>query len=300
MLLGLQVCDFTWPDSPAGIGPTFRRIARDADQAGLASLWVMDHFFQISMIGPPEHEMLEGWSALAHAAAVTERITLGTLVTGVTYRHPGVLVKTATTLDVLSGGRAWFGIGAAWNEQEHRGLGVPYPAVAERFERLEETLQIADRMWRGDLAPFEGAHYRLEHPLNSPPAISVPRPRVLVGGGGERKTLRLVARYADACNLFESGPAGVARKLEVLQGHCADVGRDYASIERTTLGALSLSPTGGGDSLTVDQAVERFAGYAAVGVDQAIVSVPGIADPRTFELVPELVRRLAQVPTAGR
>jgi F420-dependent oxidoreductase-like protein len=300
MLIGLQVPDFTWPGAPAAIGPTFRRIAQDAEAAGMASLWVMDHFFQISMVGPPEHEMLEGWTALSHAAAVTERITLGTLVTGVTYRHPGVLVKTATTLDVLSGGRAWFGIGAAWNEQEHRGLGVPYPSVSERFERLEETLQIAHQMWRGDESPYQGKHYQLERPLNSPPALSAPHPRVLIGGGGEKKTLRLVARYADACNLFEMGPAGVAAKLEVLQGHCAAQGRDYGTIERTTLGVLALSADGADGSQTLDQAVDRFAAYAAIGVDQAIVSIPGIADPRTFELVPELVRRLAEIPIAGR
>jgi F420-dependent oxidoreductase-like protein len=302
MLLGLQVPDFTWPDSPAGIGPTFRRIARDADQAGLASLWVMDHFFQIGMVGPPENEMLEGWTALAHAAAVTERITLGTMVTGVTYRHPGILVKTATTLDVLSGGRAWFGIGAAWNEQEHRGLGVPYPPLAERFERLEETLRIAHQMWRGDQTPFKGTHYELERPLNSPPAIARPHPPILIGGGGEKKTLRLVARYADACNLFETGlgPDGVAAKLEVLRGHCEAEGRDYAEVQRTTLGTLTLSARGTDGGQTLDQAVERFAGYAAIGVDQAIVNMPGIADPRTFDLIPELVRRLAEIPTAGR
>ncbi|MGI8717072.1 MAG: LLM class flavin-dependent oxidoreductase, partial [Lapillicoccus sp.] len=179
MRIGLQVSDFTWPGSPESIGPTFARIARDADQAGMASLWVMDHFFQISMVGPAEHEMLEGYSALAFAAGVTERITLGTLVTGVTYRHPGLLVKTVTTLDVLSGGRAWLGIDAAWNEEEHRGLGVPYPPVAERFERLDETLQIARQMWDGDESPYAGAHYSLDRPLNSPPALSRPHPRIL-------------------------------------------------------------------------------------------------------------------------
>lgn len=300
MLLGLQVPSFTWPGSPVAIGPTFRRIARDAEGAGMASLWVMDHFFQIDMVGPPEAEMLEGWSALAHAAAITERITLGTLVTGVTYRHPGVLVKTATTLDVLSGGRAWLGIGAAWNEEEHRGLGVPFPPLAERFERLEETLQIAHRMWQGDENPFEGRHYQLERPLNSPPAVSSPHPRVLVGGTGEKKTLRLVARYADACNIFEMGPDKVAAKLAVLQDHCATQGRDYAEIQRTTLGSLSLSQSGAGGTQTVDQAVDRFAEYAAIGIDQAIVNMPHVADPAAFELVPELVQRLAEVPTAGR
>jgi F420-dependent oxidoreductase-like protein len=300
MLLGLQVPDFTWPGSPASIGPVFRRIARDADAAGLASLWVMDHFFQISVVGPPEHEMLEGWSALAHAAAVTERITLGTMVTGVTYRHPGLLVKTATTLDVLSGGRAWLGIGAAWNEEEHRGLGVPYPPTAERFERLEETLRIAHQMWSGDETPFEGTHYRLERPLNSPPALSSPHPKVLVGGTGEKKTLRMVAQYADACNIFELGVDGVRHKLEVLQQHCADLGRDYAQIERTTLGGLALSADGRAGTQTVEQALDRFGGYAAIGVDHAIVNMPAVHDEASWERVPELVGRLAAIVPAGR
>src|SRR6478609_4529450 len=218
MKLGIQVSDFTWPDAPRSIGPTFARIARDADQVGLSSLWVMDHFFQIGVNGPPEHEMLEGYAALAFAAGVTERIRLGTMVTGVTYRHPGVLVKTVTTLDVLSGGRAILGIGAAWNEEEHRGLGVPYPPLGERFERLEETLQIAHQMWSGDDSPFAGKHYQLQRPLNSPPALSQPHPPILVGGGGEKKTLRFVARYADACNIFPS--PDLPRKLDVLRAHC--------------------------------------------------------------------------------
>jgi F420-dependent oxidoreductase-like protein len=300
MQLGLQVPDFTWPGSPRELGPTFRRIARDAESAGLSSLWVMDHFFQISMLGPPEHEMLEGWSALAHAAAVTETITLGTLVTGVTYRHPGILVKTATTLDVLSGGRAWMGIGAAWNEQEHVGLGVPYPPTAERFERLEETLQIAHQMWAGDERPFEGRHYRLARPLNHPPALSQPHPRLLVGGSGEKKTLRLVAQYADACNFFEMGVGAVRHKLDVLAEHCAALGRDPAQIEKTSLGALSLSKDGADGSQTVEQALDRFGKYAAVGIDHAIVNMPAVHDPARWELLPDLVQRLAQVRSAGR
>src|SRR6478736_10153798 len=196
MRLGLQVSYFTWPVAPASIGPTFGRIARNAEDAGLVSLWVMDHFFQIHVIGPPELDMVEGYTALAFAAGQTTRIELGTLVTGVTYRHPGLLVKTVTTLDVLSEGRAWLGIGAAWNEEEHRGLGVSYPGTSERFERLEETLRLAHQMWSDDDRPFEGKHYRLERPLNHPQAIASPRPRILIGGGGEKKTLRLVAQYA--------------------------------------------------------------------------------------------------------
>jgi len=285
MRIGLQVSDFTWPGSPESIGPTFARIARDADQAGMASLWVMDHFFQISMVGPPEHEMLEGYSALAFAAGVTERITLGTLVTGVTYRHPGLLVKTVTTLDVLSGGRAWLGIGAAWNEEEHRGLGVPYPPVAERFERLEETLQIARQMWDGDESPYAGAHYSLDRPLNSPPALSRPHPRILIGGGGEKKTLRLVAQYADACNIFDMGPDAVKAKYDVIAAHCETVGRDPAEIERTVLSQVDLAAE------SVDQVVVRLGSLAAIGTDHVILGVARVHERGALDPVPELVRQ---------
>jgi F420-dependent oxidoreductase-like protein len=260
----------------------------------------MDHFFQIRSVGPPEHEMLEGWTALANAAAVTERISLGTLVTGVTYRHPGILVKTATTLDVLSGGRAWFGIGAAWNEQEHLGLGVPFPPVAERFERLEETLRIAHQMWAGDQSPFDGRHYQLRWPLNSPQALSSPHPKVMIGGTGERKTLRLVAQYADACNIFEMGTDGVRHKLDVLRRHCDDVGRNYDEIERTTLGSLRLSKDGSSGTITVGQAVDRFAAYAGIGVDHAIVNMPRVYETEALELMPDLVEQLRQITPAGR
>jgi F420-dependent oxidoreductase-like protein len=300
MRLGLQVPDFTWPGSPASLGPTFGRIARAAEAGGMASLWVMDHFFQIEMIGPPEHEMLEGYSALSFAAGVTERLQLGTMVTGVTYRYPGVLVKTVTTLDVLSGGRAYFGVGAAWNEQEHRGLGVPFPPLAQRFEMLEEALQIAQQMWAGDERPYVGKHYQLERPLNSPPALQQPHPPILIGGSGEKKTLRLVARYADACNIFEAGLDVVRHKLEVLQGHCEAEGRAYAEIERTSLGRLALSRDGRDGTSTVDQAVERFGALAALGVDHAIVSMPQVYDEASFELVPELVSQLAAMVPAGR
>jgi len=260
----------------------------------------MDHFFQISMVGPPENAMLEGYSALAFAAAVTERIRLGTMVTGVTYRHPGLLVKTVTTLDVLSGGRAYLGIGAAWNEEEHRGLGVPYPPTAERFERLEEALQIARQMWAGDESPYAGTHYQLERPLNSPQALQRPHPPILIGGGGEKKTLRFVAKYADACNIFEMGLDGVRHKLEVLQEHCVTEGRDYAEIEKTSLGRLTLSRGGAEGTMTVGQAVDRFGALAGIGIDQALFSMPNVADPAAFELVPELVAQLDGITPAGR
>ncbi|HEY0486737.1 MAG TPA: LLM class F420-dependent oxidoreductase [Mycobacteriales bacterium] len=300
MRLGLQVPDFTWPGSPASLGPTFARIARTADDAGLASLWVMDHWFQIEHVGPPEHEMLEAYTTLGFAAASTSRLRLGTMVTGVTYRHPGLLVKTVTTLDVLSGGRAYLGIGAAWFEEEHRGLGVPYPPLAERFERLEETLQIAHQMWSGDSSPFRGKYYELERPLNSPPPLSSPHPPILIGGSGERKTLRLVARYADACNIFDAGPDVVRHKLEVLRSHCEAEGRDYAAIEKTTLGTLALSRDGREGTATVDQAVERFGALASIGVDHAIVNMPRVHDEAALELVPELVRQLEAITPAGR
>ena len=287
MKIGLQVADFTWPGAPDSIGPTFARIARDADEAGMASLWVMDHFFQISMIGPPEHEMLEGYAALAYAAGVTKTITLGTLVTGVTYRHPGLLIKTVTTLDVLSGGRAWLGIGAAWNEEEHRGLGVPYPGTSERFERLEETLRLAHQMWSGDDSPFEGEHYRLERPLNSPAALSRPHPPILIGGGGEKKTLRMVAQYADACNIFDMGPAGVKAKYDVIRGHCEAVGRDYGDIEKTVISRVNLAEE------SVDEVVERFGRLGAIGTQHVIVGLAGVHEEGAFEKVPDLVAQVS-------
>ena len=302
MRMGLQVNSFTWPDAPQSIGPVFGRIARDAEQAGFASLWVMDHFFQISYNGPPENEMLEGYTALAFAAGQTERIQLGTLVTGVTYRHPGVLVKTVTTLDVLSGGRAYLGIGAAWNEEEHRGLGVPFPPLKERFERLEETLQIAHQMWRGDEQPFAGQHYQLERPLNSPPALARPHPPIMIGGGGEQKTLRLVAQYADACNLFgRLGPAELGRKLDILRGHCADVGRPYAEIEKTSLNHARVTRDGANGTTTPAQLIEALHQLAELGFDQAIISLPNIQDPGSLDLIAaEVVPAVARLVPAGR
>ena len=286
MKCGLQVSDFTWPDAPQSIGPTFARIARDADEAGMASLWVMDHFFQIRSIGPSEHEMLEGYSALAYAAGVTERITLGTMVTGVTYRHPGLLIKTVTTLDVLSSGRAWLGIGAAWNEEEHRGLGVPFPSTKERFERLEETLQLAHQMWSGDDSAFEGRHHQLERPLNSPPAVSMPHPRILVGGGGERKTLRLVAQYADACNIFDMGPDAVRAKYDVIRRHCEAVGRDDDDIEKTVLTRVDFAKE------SDDSIVDRVGRLGDVGTQHVIFGVARVWEPGSLDRVPGLVAQL--------
>jgi F420-dependent oxidoreductase-like protein len=292
--IGLAVSDFTWPEGPPSIGRVFGRIARDAEEAGLASLWVMDHFFQIPIFGPPEHEMLEAYTTLAFAAGRTERIGLGAMVTGVTPRHPGVLVKSVTTLDVLSGGRAWLGIGAAWNEQESRGLGIPFPPLAERFERLEETLQIARRMWSGDTSPFEGAHYRLERPLNSPNALRQPHPPILIGGSGERKTLRLVARYGDACNLFEYGGMDTLRhKLDVLREHCAAERRPYEEIQKTTYGQLTGTES-------AEQLLERLGRLAEVGIDLAIVEPPEEWREGSLGRLAEVVPAVANLIPAGR
>jgi F420-dependent oxidoreductase-like protein len=290
MRLGLQIPNFTWPDGPAALAGRLAEIARAADEGGFASLWVMDHFFQIPPVGPAETDMLEGYATLASLAAVTRRVRLGTLVTGVTYRHPGVLVKTVTTLDVLSGGRATLGIGAAWFDREHAGLGVPFPPLAERFERLEEALQIAKQMWSGEVARFEGRHYRLAETLCVPAPLSRPHPPILIGGMGERKTLRLVARYADACNLFAyAGAREVGRKLDVLRRHCDDLARDFETIERTTLGTVQLGP-GKQSSADVIRWCKELAG---VGVQQAIVNLPNVHEIAPIEqlakdVVPEL------------
>lgn len=302
MRLGLQVPNFTWPTGQAQLGDTFGLIAQRAERAGLYSFWVMDHFFQIPNVGPAENEMLEGYSALAFAAGRTNRIKLGTMVTGVTYRHPGILVKTVTTLDVLSHGRAYLGIGAAWNEQEHRGLGVPFPPLAERFERLEETLQIAHQMWSGNDKPYEGKYYHLARPLNSPQAVQKPHPPILIGGTGERKTLRLVAQYGDACNIFARLPKPeIQRKLGVLREHCQAVGRPYEQIEKTTLSSFNLTRDGRNGSTTPAALLEELAQLAALGIDQAIFSLQNVYDIEPFDLLAnEVVPAAKNIQVAGR
>lgn len=271
MRIGLQIPSFTWSGGPAAIRSRLADVARTAEEAGFHSLWVMDHFFQIPLVGPAEQEMLEGYAALSYLAAVTERVKLGTLVTGVTYRHPGVLAKTVTTLDVLSGGRAYLGIGAAWFDREHHGLGVPFPPLGERFERLEEALRIVQQFWSGEARPFEGRHYRLSETLNSPPALARPHPPILIGGMGERKTLRLVARYADACNLFAfAGVPALREKLDVLRRHCDAEGRPYETIEKTTLGTANLHQQSAADVVAECRAL------AAIGIQHAIFNVPRV------------------------
>lgn len=280
MRIGLQVPSFSWPGQPATIGPKLAEIGRTADDAGFASLWVMDHFFQIQMVGPPDEPMLEGYSALSFLAGLTKRVQLGTLVTGVIYRYPGLLIKTATTLDVLSGGRAYLGIGAAWNEQESRGLGVPFPPLKQRFEMLEEALKLAHQMWRDDTSPFEGKHYQLAEPLNRPQALSRPHPPIMIGGGGEQKTLRLVAQYADACNLFgRLGADELRRKLEILRGHCEAVGRNYDEIERTALSTAHLAD----GAMSADAVIAHCRELADVGIQHVIFNMPNIHEITPLE-----------------
>lgn len=279
MRIGLQVPNFTWPGGPARIAERLKDIARTAEEGGFYSLWVMDHFFQISMVGPPEHEMLEGYTTLGYLAAATRKLMLGTLVTGVVYRYPGILVKSATTLDVLSGGRTYFGIGAAWNEQESKGLGVPFPPLGVRFELLEEALQIAKQMWSGSDTSYRGKHNQLERPLCSPQPLSKPHPPILVAGGGEKKTLRLVAQYADACNLFGSAEA-VSPKLNILKRHCAELGRDYGTIEKTTLGTVNLAPA----KSSASDVIAQCKALAAIGVQHAIFNLPNAHELKPLEV----------------
>ena len=267
MDLDLHVWRFDWAGGPAGIGPGVSDLARRAEALGVKTLSFMDHWFQMEAAAPADDPMLEGYTALGFVAGRTERLRLRLLVTGVTYRHPALLAKTVTTLDVLSGGRAELGIGAAWYEREHRGLGVPFPPLAERFERLEEAIEICIRMWSGDTTPYAGKHYRLEEPLCVPAPVSSPRPRIMIGGSGERKTLRLVAQYADACNIM----GDVAQKIDVLRKHCDAVGRNPNEIEVTTM----LRDVEPGD------VVRRAEELAALGVS-TVVTGAATDDPARY------------------
>jgi F420-dependent oxidoreductase-like protein len=285
MKLGLQIPSFTWPGGDAAIGPTLAEVVRTADEVGFDSIWVMDHFLQIASVGSPEEPMLEGMTTLGYMAALTRRARLGLLVGGIHYRPVGLWLKAATTLDVLSGGRAWFGIGAAWNEDESRALGFAMPPLGTRFEMLEDTLQAIHLGWQGERGTgvaFAGRHTRLEHVLNSPQSLSRPHPPILIGGGGELRTLRLVARYADACNVFGTDPVKLRHKFEVLRGHCESVGRDYESIERTILTLADVDPAG---PATPDRLVERLGRTAEAGVHHAIFSVPHVHDLGRLELI---------------
>ena len=282
MKIGLQIPNFTWPGGSPEIGQRLAEIAQTADNVGFASIWVMDHYFQIQNVGKPDEPMLEGYSALSFMAGHTTHARLGTMVTGVIYRHPGILVKTVTTLDVLSGGRAYFGIGAAWFEREALGLGVQFPPLKERFARLEETLQIALQMWSGKIDRYDGKHYKLAETLCSPQPLSQPHPPILIGGGGETKTLKLVAKYADACNLFARlGPEVLTHKLDILKRHCDEVGRVYSEIEKTALNSINLAS--GGD--TPAQMIEECRKLSRSGIQHVIFNMPNVSEIKPLEII---------------
>lgn len=265
MKASIQIANFKTPGGDAAIASNLRTIAEASEAAGFDTIWVMDHFFQLEgMIGPADDPMLEGYTTLSYLAGITENIRLGTMVTGVHYRNAGLLAKTVTTLDVLSGGRAWMGIGAGWYERESTGLGFDFPSTSDRFEQLEETIQIALQMFTGNRDAYNGKHYQLAEPINSPQALTNPRPPLLIGGGGEKKTLRMVAQYADACNLFAwGGPEELTHKLNVLRQHCENLGRDYDEISKTVGGLIYQGqPT--------SELVEQAAGLANLGFDHVL------------------------------
>jgi len=288
MRLSINLTNFSWPGSPEELAGQLSKVARAADTAGLDTVWVNDHLIQAEPGSPPDAEMVEAYTTLGYLASQTERVRLGTMVTGVTYRPPALLIKAVTTLDVLSGGRAWLGIGAGYLEAEARALDLPLPPVAERFERLEETLRLAIQMWSGDTTPFEGTHYRLEHPVNSPNSLRRPHPPILIGGMGERRTLPLVARYADACNFFDIPDGGrtLRHKLALLERLCEDAGRPYHQIEKTVSTRL-------GPDEPAEAFAERCAALAALGIEHAVIITVG---PWTDEAV----GRLADVSRALR
>jgi F420-dependent oxidoreductase-like protein len=284
---GLQVSSFTFPGGTPELAPTLERVVRTADEVGFDSIWVMDHLFQIRSVGAVDEPMLEGWTALGWIAALTKQARIGLMVGGIHYREPGIWVKAATTLDVLSGGRAWLGLGAAWNLEESVGLGFEFPPLGTRFEMLEETLRIAHEMFEGDLGSqrgLEGRHYRPTRLLNSPQSISRPRVPIMIGGGGERKTLRLVAQYADAANVF-GGPEKIHHKWEVLRGHCEAVGRPYDEIERSTLQGVRISKDGSGGDETPDQVIERFGELGDAGAQHILFSVRDVWQTDKLELL---------------
>ena len=279
MKLGLHVSSYTWTGGAPELAKTLTTVAKTAEEVGFDRISVMDHFFQIAHNGPPEDEMLEAYTTLGYLAAVTERVKLYTLVSGVIYRYPAILVKAVTTLDVLSGGRAMLGIGAGWNEEESRGLGIPFPSMKERFELLEEALLVAGRMFSADDSPLELPHATLERPMNSPQSLQRPNPPILIGGSGEQKTLRFVAKYANACNLFGFDPAEVARKLQVLREHCEREGRDYDAIEKTAAIRFDLGENGE----KVGETIDALGKLAELGITVATGRVPDVHEIKPLE-----------------
>ena len=288
MKFGLQVASFTFPGDTRDIAPTLERIVRTADAVGFDSIWVMDHLFQIRSVGAADEPMLEGWTALGFIAAHTKQARIGLMVGGIHYRHPGIWVKAATTLDVLSGGRAWLGLGAAWNEEESRGLGFDFPPLGTRFEMLEDTLRIAHDMFEAPLGTqraLHGTHYQPTRLLNSPQSISRPRVPIMIGGGGEQKTLRLVAQYAEAANVF-GGPERIHHKWQVLKEHCERLGRPYEEIERSTLqGAVRINRDGSGGAASPQRLVDHYGELGDAGAQHILFSLREAHDTDQLELL---------------
>jgi F420-dependent oxidoreductase-like protein len=288
--IGLHISDFTWAGGPPSLRQDLARVAAAADDAGFDRVSVMDHVWQISIIGPPEHEMLEAYTTLGFIAAHTSRVKLMTLVTAAVYRDPGLLAKMVTTLDVLSGGRAWLGIGAAWNDEESRGLGLFFPPTAERFERLEEALKICLQMWSDDDGPYDGKYYHLARTLNSPQSLTRPHPPIMIGGSGEKKTLRLVARYAQVCNIFP-GP-DLEHKLDVLRQHCEREGRSYDDIEKTVTFRFDLGERGE----RIDETIAELQRLASLGIQVAHGGVQDIWKVTPLELIgKEIIPAVAEL-----
>ena len=294
MHIGLQIPSFKYPGGTAAIRPKLKEIVITAEAAGFHSFWVMDHYYQIKgLFGEAYTDpMMESYTTLGYFAGLTEKAYLGVLVTGVIYRHPAVLMKMVNTLDVLSGGRAYLGIGAGWYEDEALGFGIPYPSTAERFEQLEDTLRLAKALWSGDETSFAGTHFSAPAITNNPRPLSTPHPRIMVGGTGPKKTLRMVAQYADACNIGDwVGRANMQGALDTLKDHCESLGRDYDTVEKTTLGTVHLS---GKD--TVDGVISRIKDLSAMGFTHAIFNMPDVYEISPLEtFAKEIIPAVAEL-----
>jgi F420-dependent oxidoreductase-like protein len=289
MNFGLQINRFDFPGGTPAIAKNVRAVAQAAEGAGFYSVWVMDHFFQLPGLGPKDDPMMEAYTTLGYLAGVTEKVKLGTLVTGVIYREPAVLINAVTTLDVLSSGRAYFGIGAGWNEEEAIALGLPNPLTSQRFHKLEDILKLSKQMWAGDRSPFKGKAYELPEPINVPGPVTKPHPPIMVGGSGEQKTLRLVAEYGDACNLFgRTGLDGNKHKLDVLRQHCTDVGRNYDDIEKTVLAGVRID-----DAAADPDCLKKLADeWGELGITHIILAVSNTANLKAYDKVADQLAKL--------
>ncbi len=290
MKVGLQINRFDYPGGDKNISSHLKSIAQAAENSGICSIWVMDHFFQLPGIGDYKDPMLEAYTTLGFIAGITEKVKLGTLVTGVIYRDPAILINAITTLDVLSNGRAYFGIGAGWNDQEATALGLTDPLHSRRFDRLEDTLKLTHQMWSNNTEPFEGKIYNLPEPYLSPQPVSKPHPPILIGGGGEEKTLRYVVKYGDACNLFAADMDGLKRKLEIIKKYCLEIKRDYAEIEKTSLLRLSSSDIANNPELLITEAKKLH----DVGINQIMIMASKDANPDSYNKLAKTIQQINQ------